>query len=270
MAVESRCEIIEIECNAVRFVRPRRPRDQLGIPGEFLDQGEFAFVGETRWHRRAAHRGGVREVREGLLDIAEHRLRPRVPHLHVKYRILLRLLNHFGEVEVERSVVLAIQHHEPHGIGADLVDDVAHGDEGAGPLAHLERLAVLEQPDELAEDHIEIALAVGDGRDRRLQALFVARVIGAEHIDHVRETAVPLGLVIGDVGRKVGVAAVRLEQRAIAVIAECGRAEQRLLAILPVGVEFAFRRFEPALEDVTGGPQRDDRLGDHVPAALGQ
>jgi hypothetical protein len=45
--------------------------------------------------------------------------------LDVEHRIVLGLLDHLGEVEIQHRVVLAEQHHEAHGVGADLVDDLA-------------------------------------------------------------------------------------------------------------------------------------------------
>ncbi len=91
-----------------------------------------------------------------------------------------------------------------------------------------------------------LALASAHRLDRRLQALHIARVIGAQHIDHVREAAGELVAVIGDVGSEIGQAAIGLEHRAVDVVAELGRAEKRLLARLPVFGRLAFRRLEHA------------------------
>ena len=55
-----------------------------------------------------------------------------------------------------------------------------------------------------------------------------------------------LVVVIGHIGGEVGVAAVRLHERAIDVVAEVGGPEQRLLAILPVAVVVAFGFLQPA------------------------
>src|SRR5580698_9215372 len=48
----------------------------------------------------------------------------------------------------------------------------------------------------------------------------------APDVDEAQKTAIDLALVIGDVGRKIGIAAVRFDQRAIDVVAELGRAKQ--------------------------------------------
>ena len=96
---------------------------------------------------------------------------------------------------------------------------------------------------------VDIGLAVRDGLHRRLQPLDVARVIGAQHVDHVLEAAQVLVAVVGDVGGEIGVAAVRLDQRPVDVVAVVGGAEQRLLAILPILGRLALGRLQPALVD---------------------
>ena len=45
--------------------------------------------------------------------------------LDVEHRIVARLLDHLGEVEIEHRVVLAVEHHEAHGVAADLIHDLA-------------------------------------------------------------------------------------------------------------------------------------------------
>ena len=54
--------------------------------------------------------------------------------LHIEHRIVLRLLDHLGEIEIEHGVVLAIEHHEAHGVAADLVDHLAQGATEQVPL----------------------------------------------------------------------------------------------------------------------------------------
>ena len=76
-------------------------------------------------------------------------------------------------------------------------------------------------------------------------------MVGAEHVDEVQEPALQLVVVIGHVGGEIGVAAVRFHQRAVDVVAEGGRLEQRLLAILPLVVVVAFGLLQPALVDET-------------------
>ena len=49
--------------------------------------------------------------------------------LHVEYRVVLALLDHLREVEIERRVVLAHQHHESDSVCANLVNDFTKGHE---------------------------------------------------------------------------------------------------------------------------------------------
>ena len=80
-------------------------------------------------------------------------------------------------------------------------------------------------------------------------------MIGAQHIDEFLEVASDLVARIGDVGSEVGVGAVRLDQRPVDVVAELRRAEQRLLAILPILRQFALGRRQAALIDEASGAQ---------------
>ena len=80
--------------------------------------------------------------------------------LHIEDRVVLGLFRHLVEVEVQRRVVLAGQHDEAGDVRADLLDHVAQGDEGAGALGHLERLAVLVEAHELRELDVERHRAV--------------------------------------------------------------------------------------------------------------
>ena len=89
----------------------------------------------------------------------------------------------------------------------------------------------------------------GDRLHRRLHPLDVAAVIGAPDVDHRGKAALELRAVIGDVGGEIGVGAVRFEQRPVDVVAECRRAEQRLLAVLPILDRLALGRRQPALVD---------------------
>ena len=55
--------------------------------------------------------------------------------LDVEDRIVLALLDHLREVEIERRVVLAHQHHEPDSVRADLIHDLTQRHEVAGTLS---------------------------------------------------------------------------------------------------------------------------------------
>ena len=52
--------------------------------------------------------------------------------LHIEDRVVLRLLEHLVEIEIQRSIVLARQHDEAGDVPPDLVDDVAIIEEARG------------------------------------------------------------------------------------------------------------------------------------------
>ena len=79
--------------------------------------------------------------------------------LDIEHRVVLGLLDHLGEIEIQHRVVLAEQHHEAHRVGADLVDHLAQRDEIAGAFRHLHRLAVAQQLDELHDLDVQRRLA---------------------------------------------------------------------------------------------------------------
>ena len=124
--------------------------------------------------------------------------------LHIKDRIVLRLLGDFREVEFEGLIVPAGQHHKTEDVLSHLVDNLAQRDEGAGALRHAHRLAVVEQVDELRQLDVEDRPSLAQRLDRRLHAFDIAAVIGAHDIDQVVEAAAHLVVVIGDIGREIG------------------------------------------------------------------
>src|SRR5262249_56587756 len=127
---------------------------------------------------------------------------------------------------------------------------------------------------QLTDFHVDFAYRrIGDGSDRldgRLHALDVAAVVGAPDVDQVGKSAIDLALVVGDAGGEIGVAPVRLHQRPVDVVAECGGAKQRLFAILPVFDRGALGRRQAPLIDIAGPPQRRDRLCDLVAPTFDQ
>ena len=193
-----------------------------------------------------------------------------MPVLDIEHRIVLRLLEHLGEIEIKHGVVPAEQHHEPHGVGTNLVDHLAQRDEIARAFRHPHLLAGTQQANKLHHLDVERGLAVTDALHGRLHAFDVAAMIGAEHVDHVEEAAIDLVLMIGDVGGEIGVGAVRFDQRTIDVIAIGGGTEQRLDAVLVILDRLALRGRQAALVDVALGTQEIDGLGDLVVAGLDQ
>ena len=85
-------------------------------------------------------------------------------------------------------------------------------------------------------------------------------MVGTPDVDHLGEAARELRAVIGDVIGEIGVAAIRLQQRPVDIVAEFGGAEQGLLAVLPIRVLLALGRRQAALIDQVSGPQILDRL----------
>ena len=261
MAVEGAGEIVEIKGHAVRLVRLCRRFDHARIFGKLPDQPDLALVGQQMAAR--GERFAVKSLAGELLPrLPEHRMAARRGVLHVEDRIVLRLLGHLGEVEVERRVVLAIEHHEADRVAPDLLHHLAQRHEVAGALRHPDRLAAAIELDQLADQHGQLDLAVRHGPGQRFQPLDVAAVICAEHEDQLVEAAADLVVDVADVGSEIGEGAVRLDQRPVDVVADLGRAEQRLLAIFPVVRLLALGRRQLALVDVTLQRQIVDRRAD--------
>src|SRR6476469_1112284 len=80
-------------------------------------------------------------------------------------------------------------------------------------------------------------------------------MIGTQYIDQFVETTPDLMARISDVGGKIGVGAVRFDQRPIDVITELSRTEKRLLTVLPVLRQFALRRRQAAFIDEAASAQ---------------
>ena len=45
--------------------------------------------------------------------------------LDIEHRIVARLLDYLGEVEIQHRIVPAVEHHEAHGVAADFVHHLA-------------------------------------------------------------------------------------------------------------------------------------------------
>ena len=76
--------------------------------------------------------------------------------------------------------------------------------------------------------------------------------------------------MIGNVGGKIGVTAVRLLEWPVDVVAEVGRAEQRLLAIFPILKIASLRRWQPAFVDLAALAQTLDSRANFVALAFDQ
>ena len=226
-------ELVEIKGDPVWLEGQGRSLDRPRPGAELAQQGELGRV------RQALDRGPLEVAGDlvvaVLLRPAEHRADAGMGVLDVEDRVVLRLLRHLGEVEVERRVVLAGQHDEADDVAPDLVDHVAERDDAAGALAHLQRPALVEQVDELAEPDVELRPArPSQRRDGRLHPLDVAAVVRPPDVDHQREAAADFVAVVGEVGREIGPGPVRALERAVDLVAERGRAEEELRHRLPV------------------------------------
>src|SRR5579872_582572 len=177
--------------------------------------------------------------------------------LNVEDRVVPRLLDHLGKIEIKDRVVLPVEHHEADGILADFVDHLAQGDEIAGALGHLYGFAVTQESHELDDLHVQAGLPGRHRLDRRLDALDVAAMVGAPDIDQIAEAAIELVLVIGDVGGEISVAAIGFQKWPIDIIAVSGGTKQRLLAVLVVIDRSALWRRQTPLINVTFGAQED-------------
>ena len=110
-------------------------------------------------------------------------------------------------------------------------------DDVPAPLGHALRLPLLDDGDELVDEHLYSVRVEAEQPGRSLEPLDVAVVIGAEHVDGAVEAAGELVEHICDVGREVEVAAVRrADERPVLVVAVRSRARpERALRL--VGVE---------------------------------
>src|SRR5262245_57570632 len=140
--------------------------------------------------------------------------------LNIEDWILAGVLDDFGKIEVENRVVLAVQHIETNCVAAHFIHHLSQGDKFARTFRHLYRLASAQQADELHKFYVQYGLAGADSTDRGLHALDVAAVIGTPNVDEIEKSTVNFRSVIGDVGCKICVAAIRLLKRAVDIIAE--------------------------------------------------
>ena len=76
--------------------------------------------------------------------------------LDVEDRVVAGLLDHLGKIEIEHRVVLAVEHHEAHGVAADLIHDFTQRHELPCPLGHFHRLAAAQELHQLHDLDVEI------------------------------------------------------------------------------------------------------------------
>ena len=141
----------------------RRPgRRRAGTPARRAEQRRLALVVEQR-RRRSRPRDAPRpRPRCGAT-----RARAGVRVLHVEDGVLVAAPGQQVEVEVDAGVRRRARQRVAGGVDADGLDQVVDGDDGARPLAHPDRLAVLDQVDHLADEDLEVhARGVAERRAR--------------------------------------------------------------------------------------------------------
>ena len=143
--------------------------------------------------------------------------------LHVIHGVRVVLALNGLDVEIDHLVIGLCHERVTRSVGTDLLKQLIEGDHSALALAHAHRCAVAQEVDELAEHDLEL-IGVTKGLADGLDALDVAVVIGTPQVDDMIHT-LELVPVIGNVGGKVGVLAVRLDKNAVLVVAELGGAE---------------------------------------------
>ena len=244
----------------MRLVAARRNLDQTRPFGQFAGHAQFGLV--VQQMQIGSGQSGIRHGNPRLARLAQDRVHPRIGILHVEDRVVLRLLHHLVEIEIQRHVVLARQHHETGDIGADLIDHVAQGDERARAFRHLERRAVFPQLDQLHQLDVQRHPALGQCQNRRLHPLDIAAMVRPKNVDQRVKAALHLVVVIGDVGGEIGPGSVGFHHRPVHVIAMRGAAEQGLDARLPILRLLALGRFQHAFVDQPHAAQGVDRRFD--------
>ena len=212
----------------MRRVVGRGVLDDLREGGEARAQGQLALVVE-------AAEVGAAEVGQHAVPLPQHRAQAGVGVLDVIHRVLVALA--LGEVEVEIQVLVGLAQHveEAAGVVADLVAQLAQGDELAGAGGHRRLLAVAVEHRELHQRHVELLGRQAQRLQGALHAGDVAVVVGAPDVDDAVEAALVLVGVVGDVGGEVGEQAVLTLDHAVLLVAEGGRAEP-LGAVLHIQV----------------------------------
>lgn len=113
-------------------------------------------------------------------------------HLHVEDGVVHGLRDDDTEVDSLRRVERLQEVREASGIRTDLVEHIAELDDVTRALGDLHLDAVLHQPHELRDGHLELLGSVPERLDRRPHPSDVAVVIGAPHIDEQIEAALKL------------------------------------------------------------------------------
>ena len=176
--------------------------------------------------------------------------------MHIKHRVFLALRE--CEVDVERKFAIGFARHkeEAHRVFAHPFDEFAERDVTSGALGNFHFLAAFHHAHHAVQQVIGVAR--GNADVERLQARAHASdgavVIRALDVHDLRETALPLGDVVGHVGHEVRVAASRFAHHAVFIVAVVGGFEpQRAFGF--VGVAARLQRGH-CLVDAAVGVER--------------
>ena len=139
--------------------------------------------------------------------------------LAVIHRVVVVLLT--GEVHVEVHVGCDILgNKEPSGrIHPDILAEFADRDGVAGPLGHLDLLAVFHHSYHLDEIHLQGSFRITERSQGCVHAHHIAVVIGAPEIHQFGITALDLVYMVGDIRRQIREASVALAEHTVLVIA---------------------------------------------------
>ena len=214
-------EIIQIKGQAVGLQRPRRPFHHLGEAGDRLDEFNLLRQPQKGCVRLAGRRRRKAPFGRHPEDAAD----PGMGVLDVIDGIFVRLP--LGQLQIEIEVAVGTPHQEvvARRILADLVDDLAKGDELPGAGGHGHRFAVPKEADELHQDHLQGLLLMPERLHRGGHPRNVPVVVGSPDVDHRLETPQELVPVVGDVGGEIGRGPVLPDDDPVLLIPEGGRPE---------------------------------------------
>src|SRR5205807_5995025 len=107
-------------------MRARGSFEETRVKRDMPHQSELARIDEMMERRLRNERApAVRvggQLRHDLARIAKNRLSAGMRVLNVKDRVIARVLDHLGQVEIEDRIVIAVKHHEADRIATDLLD----------------------------------------------------------------------------------------------------------------------------------------------------
>ena len=150
-----------------------------------------------------------------LCQSLEYAANTRVGVLNIINGVLVVLTDRQIEVKVHLSVGLSCVEEETRAVNGNLLEKIAELDRLAGTLAHLNKLAVTHELNELHKHDVELVAVVADGVHSALHPHNVAVVVGAPNVDKSFKSAVKFILVIRDIRGKIGRVAVLADKHVV-------------------------------------------------------